>query len=280
MINKTYNEIIRYLRIFAEEHADVQRFEEEDEDQMSALTSMEEKFPMMFITPISNLFDYDLNNYRLRIYCYDRLTKDRENNTNIRSKTNQILNDLDVWLRKEPTLPFEIDTSTSAQPFSSELMTDVTGWYIEVQIDNPSFSVCDIPFNNIPQLPLGPCEEDGHTPPDFSSFSRVYNDNYNPTYIEKVMCGDRLYLPKEDITVNGELLVTKNSVEDFNLVIKNNDGNLVAFNIVNGEIIIDCNTDTECLFKEGLFGNGLFGCSSDTEEILFDEGIFNEGLFE
>lgn len=153
MRNKTYNQIIEYLRLFAKSHIDVERFEEEDEDQMSAITSMDEKFPMMFVTPIGNSFGYQMNDYSLRIYCYDRLTKDRLNNTNIRSKTNQILNDLDVWLRKESTLPFEITETSNAVPFSSELMTDVSGWYIDILIESPSFGVCDIPFKSIPELP-------------------------------------------------------------------------------------------------------------------------------
>lgn len=157
MRNKTYNQIIQYLEEFADKHIDVMRFEEEDEDQMSSITSMDEKFPMMFVTPTGSSFGYDMNDYSLRIYCYDRLTKDRSNSTNIRSKTNQILNDLDVWLRKEPTLPFEISDVTDAQPFSSELMAGVSGWYIDVLIDSPSFSVCEIPFSEVPKLPLGVC---------------------------------------------------------------------------------------------------------------------------
>lgn len=159
MRNKTYNEIIAYLRSFSNEHLDVQRFAEEDEDQMSSITSMDEKFPMIFATPTGNEFDYEINGYTLRVYCYDRLTKDRENNTNIRSKTNQILNDLDVWLRKESSLPFEIDEISNVTPFSSELMTDVTGWYIDLTIDVPSYSVCDIPFNNLPLIPSYDCDD-------------------------------------------------------------------------------------------------------------------------
>lgn len=180
MRNQTYNEIIKYLREFANQHMDVMRFEEEDEDQMSSITSMDEKFPMMFVTPTGAEYDYDLNNYSLRIYCYDRLTKDRENNTNIRSKTNQILNDLDVWLRKESTLPFEVDETTIVTPFSSELMTDVTGWYIDVVIDNPSFSVCEIPFKNVPLLPLGPCDS-------IEELCQYYIDNgyVLPDYLEQ-----------------------------------------------------------------------------------------------
>lgn len=155
--NKTYNEILTYLRLFATEHMDVFRFESEDEDQMSALTSIEELFPMIFVAPINNLYDYEENEYSMRIYCYDRLTKDRKNIDNARSRTNQILSDLDVWLRKESTLPFETTVISSVYPFSSELMTDVTGWYIDITINVPSYSVCDIPFFNKPVVPLNPC---------------------------------------------------------------------------------------------------------------------------
>lgn len=159
MRNKTYNEIIAYIRSFSNEHLDVKRFAEEDEDQMSSVTAMDEKFPMIFATPTGNEFDYEINGYTLRIYCYDRLMKDRSNSTNIRSKTNQILNDLDVWLRKESSLPFEIDEISNVTPFSSELMTDVTGWYIDLTIDVPSYSVCNIPFNTLPLIPSYDCDD-------------------------------------------------------------------------------------------------------------------------
>lgn len=176
---QTYNSIIKYLKEFATQHLDVKRFAEEDEDQMSSITSMEELFPMIFVTPIDSSFDYDLNEYSFRIYCYDRLVKDRSNIQNVRSKTNLILNDLDVWLRKESELPFEVTDVTYAQPFSSELMVDVSGWYIEVRIDNPSFSVCEIPFSNVPELPLGICNDNI----DVKKYYDVYVDG---VFIEQI----------------------------------------------------------------------------------------------
>lgn len=158
MRNNTYNLIVEYLRSFATEHFDVNRFIEDDEDQMSSITSMEELFPMIFVTPIYSSFDWEMNEYSFRIYCYDRLMKDRSNSTNIRSKCGQILNDLDVWLRKDHTIPIEITDTTRMYPFSSELMSDVTGWYIDITIDSPSFSVCEIPFDDSPGI-LGVCNK-------------------------------------------------------------------------------------------------------------------------
>lgn len=144
--NFSYNGILNILEAFATSHPDVYRFIAEDEDQMSEMTSKDEAFPVMFVAPIDNTYDFQMNEYRLRIYAYDRLMKDRSNVNDCRSRADKILNDLDVWLKEYSELPFEVDTVSTSYPFSSELMTDVTGWYIEVTIQSPSYSVCDIPF--------------------------------------------------------------------------------------------------------------------------------------
>lgn len=158
MVKKTYNDIIRYLNLFAEVHMDIFRFESDDLDQMSEITSKEEKFPMVYLVPINNSYDYEVDTYTLRVYCYDRLMKDRSNEINCKSKTNQILNDMNIWLRKESSLPFEISDVSYVYPFDSALMTDVSGWYMEVTIEVPSYSECDIPFLNKPILPIGVCK--------------------------------------------------------------------------------------------------------------------------
>jgi hypothetical protein len=146
--NYTYNGVLNILESFTSSHIDVRRFVAEDEDQMSEITSKDELFPMMFVAPINNIYDWQINQYELRVYVYDRIMKDRSNINDIRSKTNQILNDLDVWLRKYDQLPVEITNVSVAYPFSSELMTDVSGWYFDVVLDIPSYEVCKIPFEN------------------------------------------------------------------------------------------------------------------------------------
>lgn len=156
--NFTYNGLLNILNSFAQAHIDVRRFVAEDVDQMSEITSKEELFPMMFVAPINNIYDWQINQYEVRIYVYDRLLKDRSNINDIRSKTNQILNDLDVWLRKESQLPIEVTNISIAYPFSSELMTDVTGWYFDVVIDIPSYETCKIPFLNGPVISGFTCD--------------------------------------------------------------------------------------------------------------------------
>jgi hypothetical protein len=156
--NFTYNGLLNILNSFAEAHIDIRRFVGEDEDQMSEMTSKEELFPMMFVAPINNIYDWHINQYEIRVYVYDRILKDRSNINDIRSKTNQILNDLDVWLRKESDLPIEITNISIAYPFLSELMTDVTGWYFDVVIDIPSYETCKIPFISTPIITGFTCD--------------------------------------------------------------------------------------------------------------------------
>ena len=156
--NFTYNGLLNILESFASEHIDVRRFIAEDLDQMSEMTSKDEQFPVMFVTPTNNIFDWHINQYEVRIYVYDRLIKDRTNINDIRSKTNQIISDLDVWLRKEAELPIEVTSISTSYPFSSELMTDVTGWYVDVVVDIPSYETCNIPFLNEPVITGYTCD--------------------------------------------------------------------------------------------------------------------------
>lgn len=156
--NFTYNGIINILESFANAHLDVRRFASEDEDQMSEITSKEDAFPMMFVAPEVNTFDLTVNTMSFKIFVYDRLLKDRTNITDIRSKTNQIIADLDIWLRDEDELPIEITDITTAYTFSSELMTDVTGWWVGITVDVPSSKVCNIPFDPAPVVSGWTCD--------------------------------------------------------------------------------------------------------------------------
>lgn len=159
MIRKTYNEIIQYLELFSSEHLDIFRFVAEQEEQMSEQTTKEELFPMLFVSPITNLFDYQIDEIRLKVFCYDRLMKDRSNIINAQSRTSQILNDLNVWLREESALPFELSFSTNVYPMNSSLMTDVAGWYMEITLSIPSYTICEIPFKNKPIMPINVCKK-------------------------------------------------------------------------------------------------------------------------
>lgn len=156
--NFTYNGVLNILQEFADKHYDIRRFIAEDEDQMSEMTSKNDAFPIMFVAPEVNTFDYQSNTFSMKVFVYDRLLKDRSNVTDLRSKTNQILNDLDVWLRKEADLPFEITSISTAYSFSSELMTDVTGWNFSITIDIPSYEVCSIPFISPPIISGFTCD--------------------------------------------------------------------------------------------------------------------------
>jgi hypothetical protein len=148
----TYNKILKIFDSFAHEHYEVMRIEKGEQDQIAQITSTQEKFPMLYVTPISNSYDDFVNSFTIRVYCYDRLTKDRKNYNNITSKTNQILNDLDVFLRNNVDLSITIESLNYAVPFHDTMMSNVAGWYVDVSLISPAYSECGIPFANTPYL--------------------------------------------------------------------------------------------------------------------------------
>lgn len=150
MNKTTYNAVIEYFKNFSAQHKDIFSFIEEDEDQMSERTSKIESFPMMFVTPSSLTFEEYVDSFSFRIYFYDRLMKDRTNITDVRSRTQQLISDFMAWLKNDYDLPFDVEQFSNAYTFSSELMSYVTGWYIDVTIEISASSLCDIPFFNNP----------------------------------------------------------------------------------------------------------------------------------
>jgi len=66
----------------------------------------------------------------------------------------------------------------------------------------------------------------------------IYNDSISPTYTQSIASGGNLYLPKENITVNGAPLVTKNSVEDIDITVIDSTGATVPVDLPLGMIRI------------------------------------------
>lgn len=227
MRNYTYNGVVAILKAFAVAHLDIRTFESEDLDQMSEITSKTEQFPMMFVSPVKNKFDWQMNGMGFRIHIYDRLLKDRSNITDIRSKTNQIIADLDVFLRKDD-LPIDLESSSDALPFSSELMTDVTGWYIDVFLSVPAYGTCKLPFAEAPGFeitcPSSPIYKDGVFELDLPSGQRFdYTTDCDPVIIN----------------INEELFKVVDSGETIDLIVEYESGIPVGeFEIPDNKVII------------------------------------------
>lgn len=77
-----------------------------------------------------------------------------------------------------------------------------------------------------------------------SSTATVLNGNL---YSDTVASGGTLLLPNENITVNGNLLVNKPSVEDYDVEVVDSENNAVSTSINGGKVVIDdlpCSADT------------------------------------
>lgn len=80
------------------------------------------------------------------------------------------------------------------------------------------------------------------TPDPFATVCQpvtIQNAQSSPSYSHIIASGDTFVLPKEDINVNGVLLVNKNSVEDYNVLVVDSNDDPVATSIVAGKVQVD-----------------------------------------
>lgn len=112
---------------------------------------------------------------------------------------------------------------------------------------------------NLP-VPSGPCAP-----------ASVANAVNSPTYTDTVASGSVLYLPKEQITVNGDLLVTKNSVEDYNVNVVDANGVIVPITISYEKVMIPSLPAPKILDVVTPYDKDLY--FANTEVVTLSSGI-------
>ena len=157
--SNTYQGVVNTIEGYCNINSEIETFLTDELDQMGALTNGVEAYPVVYLTPDMFDVDYNINEYRFRIYIYDRLEKDRSNYTLIKDKTAKIATDLINFVRDDVLLPFEISSISNVYPFEDTLSTFVSGWFIDVAIDLANSTICDIPLVDNPLFINSVCSD-------------------------------------------------------------------------------------------------------------------------
>jgi hypothetical protein len=136
------------------------------------------------------------------------LQKDRTNVNYVVSDTNQILNDLVLWL-EEGQDDIEIVGTATQTPINNDLLDYVGGWVLRVRLQVEKIGLCEIPLGG--EMPPPPTCEDALV------------KNSDATYSATVPSGDTLILPDTtyNFIVNGvttSVTVPSLTDETFNIV--------------------------------------------------------------
>lgn len=151
-MNTTYIKVLKVIESFASEHLQVKKFGSDFPEQLPNFGTETEEYPLLFVSPNSSIFDTNINQFTLTIYCFDVIQKDRENINTILSDTHSILNDLKIWLREGEIPGIDVDGNPNVIPVNNALLDYVAGWEMSITLDVDTYGICQIPFDEAPAI--------------------------------------------------------------------------------------------------------------------------------
>jgi hypothetical protein len=154
---------------------------------MPNFSTENEKYPIVYIVPTSDISDLNTNQFTLDIYCVDIIQKDRANINTIISDCNLILNDLYLYFLDGNDLTIDVIGASNGSPLNNFDLDYSAGWVKSITFEVGAYSVCAIPMNPISPIPPVVCDD-----------ATVRNSD--STYLETVASGGTLVLP--DTTYN------------------------------------------------------------------------------
>jgi hypothetical protein len=206
----SYLQAVNVIKTFADDHLQINRFDFEFKEQMQNLATLNEAYPFLYVVPLASDTITNVNEFEVEIYCVDRLQKDRTNVNYVVSDTNQILNDLVLWL-EEGQDDIEIVGTATQTPINNDLLDYVGGWVLRVRLQVEKIGLCEIPLG-------------GEMPPPPTCENATFQ-NSDGSFITTIASGDTF--TSDDITVNvydqNETFLgtaTNPSNVDFNVVVE------------------------------------------------------------
>jgi hypothetical protein len=205
----SYLQAVNVIKTFADDHLQINRFDFEFKEQMQNLATLNEAYPFLYVVPLASDTITNVNEFEVEIYCVDRLQKDRTNVNYVVSDTNQILNDLVLWL-EEGQDDIEIVGTATQTPINNDLLDYVGGWVLRVRLQVEKIGLCEIPLG-------------GGQPPVPPECPSAFVQNSDGSYSEFVPSGSTLILPDTtyNFIVNGvttSVTVPSLTDETFNIV--------------------------------------------------------------
>jgi hypothetical protein len=97
-------------------------------EQLYNFATQDEKYPIVFVVPVSVNPTENTSEFNFDIYCFDIIQKDRANIITILSDTQQILNDLYIYYMDSNDYSFDVIGLPSFQALNNDLLDYAAGY--------------------------------------------------------------------------------------------------------------------------------------------------------
>lgn len=141
--------LLNKLEAFCNSHIQIEKFGGEFREQMPNWATEDERYPIVYIEPLSTSESLDLSYFSVNIYCLDIIQKDRANINTILSDTHLILRDIYLNFHDGSDLTIDITTEPSMTPLNNLELDYVAGWVMNVEFEVGGSTECEIPLNTI-----------------------------------------------------------------------------------------------------------------------------------
>jgi hypothetical protein len=145
----SYYALLNKLETFFNAHLQVKKFGGEFREQMPNFSTMDERYPLVYVVPTSELSGMNTNVFTLEVYCVDIIQKDRANINTILSDCQLILNDLYLYYTDGSDLSVTVITDPTMTPLNNFDLDYVAGWVGTFTFEVDQYSVCAIPLEPI-----------------------------------------------------------------------------------------------------------------------------------
>ena len=137
---------INKIEAFYNSHLQVKKVGSDFKEQMTNFATKDEKYPIVFIVPVSVSNTENTNIFTLDIYCFDIIQKDRANIITILSDTHQILMDLYNYFTFSNDLSMDISGIPSFTALNNDLLDYAAGYVMTITLEVDNWTDCDVPL--------------------------------------------------------------------------------------------------------------------------------------
>lgn len=150
MANISYIRLLNTIEYFSKNHRQIRRFGSDFVENLQNFATDTEQYPILYVVPNDSIFNENTTTFTIDIYCLDIIQKDRSNINNILSDTNLILSDLKKWILDGEVYVFDVINNPTVTPLNNALLDYCAGWFMTLEVDCPTYGVCEIPFIDEP----------------------------------------------------------------------------------------------------------------------------------
>jgi hypothetical protein len=145
----SYIKILQKLDAFCNAHLQIKKFMGEFREQMPNFSTLDERYPVVFATPVSDSEDLNTNQFTLEIYCVDIIQKDRANINTIVSDCHLILKDMFIYYRDDNDLDLDVVGTASISFVNNFDLDYVAGAVMTITFEVAGYGSCEIPMEPI-----------------------------------------------------------------------------------------------------------------------------------